>query len=85
MYEVEIANSAAKEIIRLQRPEQKRVMAAITDLGTDPRPNGVTKLSGEKDAYRVRVGTFRIVYTIDDGIRVVRVTRVGHRKEVYRK
>lgn len=85
MYEVQITSSAAKEILHLQRPDQKRIMATINNLGAEPRPHGVTKLSGEKDAYRVRVGQFRIVYTVNDSIRVVRVTRVGHRREVYRK
>lgn len=84
-YEVRIETSAAKQIQKLQRTEQRRVMAAILALGDEPRPNGCTKLSGTTDSYRVRVGTFRVVYVVDDGIQIVNVTRVGHRKEVYKR
>jgi mRNA interferase RelE/StbE len=84
-YRVEIETSAAKQIQRLQRTEQKRVMAAILSLGDEPRPHGCTKLSGTDSAYRVRVGVFRIIYVIDDGLHIVNVTRVAHRKEVYKR
>lgn len=84
-YEVRVETSAAKQIQKLQRTEQKRIMAAVLALGDEPRPNGCTKLSGTDDAYRVRVGTFRIVYVIDDGLHIVSVTRVAHRKEVYKR
>lgn len=83
-YEVEIETSAAKQIQRLQRHDQVRIMTVITALATDPRPAGCTKLTGTDTSYRIRVGVFRIVYVIDDGLRVVTVTRVGHRREVYR-
>lgn len=43
------------------------------------------KMSGSVDAYRIRVGVFRVVYVVDDSVGVVTVTRVGHRKEVYRR
>jgi mRNA interferase RelE/StbE len=84
-YRVEIETSAAKQIQRLQRTEQKRVMTAITALADEPRPNGCTKLAGLVDAYRVRVGNLRIVYVIDDGLHIVNVTRVAHRREVYKR
>ncbi|WP_052773247.1 type II toxin-antitoxin system RelE family toxin [Mycolicibacterium senegalense] len=84
-YRVEIETSAAKQIQRLQRHDQKRVMVAITALAEEPRPNGCTKLSGTDSAYRVRVGVFRIVYVIDDGLHIVNVTRVAHRREVYKR
>ncbi|HEX5255608.1 MAG TPA: type II toxin-antitoxin system RelE/ParE family toxin [Mycobacterium sp.] len=83
-YQVEIETSAAKQIQRLQRHEQKRVMVAIQSLASEPRPHGCVKLSGIDAAFRVRVGTFRIVYIVDDGLRVITVTRVGHRRETYR-
>ena len=84
-YRVEIEIAAAKQIQRLQRTDQKRVMLAITALNDEPRPHGCTKLSGTDDSYRIRVGVFRIVYVIDDGLHVVSVTRVAHRKEVYKR
>ncbi len=84
-YAVEIETSAAKQIQRLQRHEQGRVMVAILALAGDPRPHGGIKMSGTDPAYRIRVGRFRVVYVVDDALRVVTVTRVGHRKEVYRR
>ncbi|MDZ7886556.1 MAG: type II toxin-antitoxin system RelE/ParE family toxin [Mycobacterium sp.] len=83
-YSIEIETSAAKQIARLQRGEQVRVAKAIKELAADPRPSGCTKLSGTTSSYRVRVGNYRIVYMVEDAIRVVTVTRVGHRREVYR-
>ncbi|QLL07126.1 type II toxin-antitoxin system RelE family toxin [Mycobacterium vicinigordonae] len=84
-YQVEIETSAAKQIQKMQRYDQRRIMDAIDALAVDPRPHGYTKLSGTTDAYRIRVGVFRIVYVINDGLLIVTVTRVAHRKEVYRK
>jgi len=83
-YEVQIENSAAKAIQRLQVHDQVRVLKAIAALSVEPRPNGCTKLSGFGAAYRVRVGNYRFVYLVDDSVRVVTVTRVGHRREIYR-
>jgi mRNA interferase RelE/StbE len=49
-----------------------------------PRPAGCTKLAGADDAYRIRIGDYRIVYVIADKVLIVYIIRVGHRKEVYR-
>jgi len=84
IYEVEIENSAAKVLHRLQRHDQVRIGTAIAALSGDPRPHGCEKLTGTASTYRIRIGDYRVVYIVDDGIRVVTVTRVGHRKEVYR-
>ena len=82
-YELRITTSAAKSLSKLPRVEQKRISSAITALPENPRPHGVTKLSGTVDSYRIRVGNYRIVYTIEDGELIIVVVRVGHRKEVY--
>jgi len=84
-YRVEIETAAAKQILRLQRHEQIRIKGAIDALAVDPRPHGCTKLSGTNDSYRMRVGVFRIVYVIEDRLYVVNITRVAHRKEVYKR
>ena len=52
-------------------------------LAEDPRPLGCKKLKGRKDQWRIRVGDYRVVYTIDDAKLLVEVTRVRHRSEVY--
>ena len=61
-----------------------RIDARVNDLADDPRPRGATKLT-EVNAHRIRVGDYRVVYEVDDGTRTVIVTRVGHRREVYRR
>jgi mRNA interferase RelE/StbE len=83
-YRVEIARRALKALTALPRGEQQRVRAAIDLLADNPRPPGCTKLVGEDDAYRVRVGVYRIVYEVFNDRLLVRVVRVGHRRDVYR-
>jgi mRNA interferase RelE/StbE len=61
----------------------ERVLDEIDQLGNDPRPPGCRKLAGE-DLFRIRVGDYRVVYSIDDDARHVIIVRTGHRREVYR-
>lgn len=83
-YRVEVARRAVKALAALARPEQQRVRAAIELLADAPRPPGCVAMAGEKSTYRVRVGVYRIVYEIHDGVLLVQVVRIGHRREVYR-
>jgi mRNA interferase RelE/StbE len=53
-------------------------------LGNNPRPPGCRKLVGSKNDWRIRVGDYRVIYEIADAIRIVRVNRVRHHREVYR-
>ena len=84
-YQIKIKRSATKEIAGLAKRDQRRVVAAIEALASDPRPAGVRKLTDSDDSYRLRVGDYRVVYKIADNVLVVFVIRVGHRKEVYRR
>ncbi len=83
MYTIVFAKSAAKEVYALPSKAVLKVVEAIETLAVDPRPNGVKKLVGSKNLWRIRVGDYRVVYSIDDVILVVDVRKVGHRKEVY--
>ena len=84
-YRVLIKPSAAKEIEAVdQKKDRQRIVAGIWSLADDPRPVGCEKLAGESDRYRIRVGRYRVVYSIGDKELVVFVVRVGDRKEVYR-
>jgi len=65
-YKLLIKPSAAKEIESAPKKDRLRIIQRIKDLSTDPRPPGCEKLSGYDDKYRVRKGTYRIVYTISD-------------------
>jgi len=83
-YRIEVKRSAAKEIRAITRKQDReRVVERIAALAEDPRPPGCTKLSG-REAYRVRQGEYRIVYTVEDEALVVEVVKVGHRRDVYR-
>ena len=84
-YSVEIKPSAAKELEALDDALFIRIDPRITALAENPRPAGCKKLKGYKDLWRIRVGDWRIVYVIDDGAKLVSVTRVAHRREVYER
>ncbi len=75
--------SAAKEFRSLPNAVKQRVANALDLLKLEPRPSGIKKLQ-DSNLYRIRVGDYRIVYEIDEGDRLIRVTRVRHRREVYR-
>ncbi len=82
-YELVIRRSAEKEIRAVPRQDRTRIVDRIHSLAANPRPHDCKKLSSE-ESYRVRVGAYRVVYTIDDVVTVVEVVPVAHRKEVYR-
>ena len=82
-YSVSIKPSAAKELERLPRKDRRRIAQRVSALAGDPRPPGCEKLTGD-DAYRVRQGNYRILYTIADDRLVVLVIKIGDRKAVYR-
>jgi len=84
MYRVLLERKAEKDLTRLSSEIHDRVIVAIQALATNPRPPGCRKLAGGKSDWRIRVGDYRVVYEIADEIRVVRVNRVRHRREVYR-
>jgi len=75
---------AARAYRRLHNPIRDRIAAGIDGLADDPRPVRATRLAG-RDDYRIRVGDYRIVYTVDDDARLVIVGRIAHRREVYRR
>lgn len=83
-YRVLVSRRVRKQISRIDRSNQLRIRAALDLLATEPRPPKCVALSGFESTYRVRVGDYRIIYSIHDEIRVVAVIRVGHRREVYR-
>ena len=79
-YAIEIGTAAKKDFRKLPRNVQKKIKPIIDSLSDNPRPAGV---EGIKGAYRLRVGSFRVVYQVKDREVVVLVLRIGDRKEVY--
>ena len=84
-YRALIKPSAAKEIEAVdQRKDRQRIVASILALAKEPRPAGCEKFAGASDRYRVRVGRYRVVYTIADAELQVLAVRVADRKDGYR-
>jgi mRNA interferase RelE/StbE len=83
-YRVEVSRTAERQIRGLARADQLRVIRVIQALAGDPRPPGCRKLAGHDDVFRVRVGRYRVLYSIEDRRLVVIVLKVGDRKDVYR-
>ena len=83
-YKLSIKKSAQKDIRKLPRIYIKRVTLAIYELANDPRPSGSKKMSGYTNLWRIRVGVYRVLYTIEDGILTIKVLEIGHRKDIYK-
>ena len=82
-YTVEIKRSAEKEMESLPREVHRRVAAKIVNPEMNPRPAGTRKLQGT-EGYRLRVGDYRVLYTVDDRSQTIVVYSVAHRREAYR-
>lgn len=82
-YRIEISRRAGKAVASLDKPFRRRVLAAIEALSSDPRPGGCRKLA-DQEAWRIRVGDYRVIYEIHDQVLLVLVVDIGHRREIYR-
>jgi mRNA interferase RelE/StbE len=82
-YRIEIKKSAVKELNSIPLKDLKKVLKIIQGLSTNPRPQGCLKLTNQEN-YRIRVGNYRILYSIKDEILTVYVVKIGHRKNIYR-
>ena len=83
-FSLAIKPSVLKDLQPIPRDMRGKIALAILDLSKDAYPAGTKKLSGSVQAYRIRVGDYRILYEVVDGDQLVRVMAVGHRREVYR-
>lgn len=83
-YEIELRPAALRALKRIDHQDQDRIRGAIALLAANPRPPGTKPLRG-REGFRVRVGTYRIVYTIDDGKLLIVVVTLGHRSSVYKQ
>jgi mRNA interferase RelE/StbE len=82
-YTLTIARQASRDLESLPADVVARLDSKILALRSDPRPAGVKKLKGEIDLWRIRVGDYRVIYSIDDRARVVDIVRVRHRSKAY--
>jgi mRNA interferase RelE/StbE len=81
-YRIELRPAAAKALRKIDAQDRGRIQGAIALLGEDPRPPGAKTLQG-RDGLRVRVGKYRIIYTVRDDVLLIVIVTLGHRKDVY--
>ena len=83
-YNIKIRKEALKELSWLPTKIKERISNAIEQLSENPRPVWSIKLKGEKEyLWRIRVGDYRVIYLIDDTIRVIDVRKIGNRRDIY--
>jgi mRNA interferase RelE/StbE len=82
-YRIEISATAERQIKKLAPTEQMRVLKAIKALEFDTRPRGCRKMQGYVDTFRIRVATYRILYSVEDTRLLILVLKIGHRRAIY--
>lgn len=82
-YKIFFRKTAVKELEDVPSHLLKSIISRIDNLAANSRPKGCQKLS-TKELYRIRQGDYRIVYTVDDSEKTIIITKIGHRREVYR-
>jgi len=82
-YSVQILPSVIrKDLVKLPKNDVEKITERIKSLGINPRPVWSKKLSGREE-YRGRQGNYRILYVIEDTVKIVQITKVGHRRNIY--
>jgi mRNA interferase RelE/StbE len=84
-YAIAISKSVQKQIDNLPNDVIERVIEKIQNLASEPRPDGIVKLKGSDNEYRIRIGDYRVRYEIDDETQLIQILQCKHRKDVYRK
>ena len=83
-YIIQYKRSATEELFALPAIKARKVLSSINNLAEEPRPHGSKKLKGSSNAYRIRIGNYRVIYNIADKIVTVTIIKIGHRKQIYR-
>jgi mRNA interferase RelE/StbE len=83
-FRVEWKKSTKKDLRKIPVTAVDRIVTAAGNLGSNPFPPGVEKLTGSDHTYRIRIGDYRVVYEVFDATKLVEIQRVRHRKDVYR-
>jgi mRNA interferase RelE/StbE len=85
VYEVYLERAAENDLKRLPTTTFHRIISQIRALAENPRHSGCRKLAGSKNDWRIRIGDHRVLYETDEKVKAVRIMRVRHRREVYRR
>jgi len=83
-YSLEIARTAEQQLRKLPTEDRRRVARSMLALGEEPYPPGSRKLTGYDDVFRIRVGVYRIIYSVSGQTLMIIILKIGHRKDIYR-
>ena len=78
-----IQPSALKELSKIQKKDAQRIDAEILKLEQNPFPVGYKKLKAEENKYRIRIGNYRVIYSIENKVLIILILKIGHRKSIY--
>lgn len=84
LYQIELSPAAQRQLEKLPLTAARSIIKKLEHLKVNPKPNGIKKLSGLDNLYRIRIGNYRVVYAVDNHILLILIVRVGDRKDVYR-
>ncbi|OQX63220.1 MAG: hypothetical protein B5M51_05300 [Anaerolinea sp. 4484_236] len=84
-YKIKFKKVAEKDLRKIPKNTIPKIIKAIHELASNPRPQGVKKLKTFNHSYRIRVGKYRVLYTIEDKFLIIEVIRIRHRKDAYRR
>lgn len=84
MYEVKIRKTALKQLSKIPLKDALRLSKELQKLAVNPRPEGSIKLLGFKNQYRIRIGNYRAIYSIEYEVSIVEITKIGDRKSIYK-
>jgi mRNA interferase RelE/StbE len=84
-YRIEWKQSARKELRKVVKAAIPKILEAAAALAENPHPTGSKKLRGSEYTYRIRVGDYRVVYSVYSKVLVIEIVKVGHRKDIYRR
>ena len=83
-YRIQFTRNAENALAKLDRRLLIRVKAKIFELADNPRPTGSARLAGHRHYSRIRIGDYRVIYRVDDQSNLVEISRIAHRRELYR-
>lgn len=83
-FTVAIRRNAQKQLYAIQKNFRLKIVIEIAKLAITPYPHGCKKLKGESGFWRIRVGDYRVIYTVADSVCIVEIHAVGHRQSVYK-
>jgi len=85
VYQIILTKSIQKQLDNLPNNIKERIYIKISQLGEEPRPDGVVKLKGFEHEYRIRIGDYRLRYKVEDEQLIILLIQCKHRRDVYKK